>query len=345
MFWGKVAGLAAMAAAIAVVVVPSAGAATRICAAPGSRDWERARPGELGLDPAKLKEALDFGDSRLSTSVLLIRRGCLAGVSRNGQVNYNTPQESFSMAKSTVALVAMRAMTLGLLSPEDRVGALIEEADAAHGDITIRQLLEMSSGLHWNFFADYGNVFNPDGVRGALLLPFDSKPGTEFEYHQAGVSLLTEAIERAVDEPFQDFVQRELFTPIGISRAQWTWDRDNVGNTRGFWGLKTSAANFGRLGLLMLRNGQMERQPADRPVVRGSGAFALGHEPRLRLAVLAQRPGWVHRRNVCRAAQRSASRPARPADGRVRDERAARPAGRDHPQPRHRLRADRPALL
>ena len=226
----------------------------RICASPG-KDWERAAPEELGLNRAKLTDALKFADSRLSASAMLIRHGCLAGISPNGQANYFTRQESWSMAKSMVSMAALRAMTLGLLSPDDRVGALIPEADAEHGAITVRQLLEMSSGLHWNLLGDYGNVFNPDIVTGALQQPFDSSPGTEFVYHQAAVTLLTKVIERAVGTPFRDWIQRELFGPIGIARSSWTWATDNAGNTAGFYGLQMPAGHFARLGQLMLRKG------------------------------------------------------------------------------------------
>jgi hypothetical protein len=48
----------------------------------------------------------------------------------------------------------------------------------------VRQLLTMSTGLHWNFFRDYNN-FPVDRVGDALSLPFDRRPGTWFEYHQS----------------------------------------------------------------------------------------------------------------------------------------------------------------
>jgi hypothetical protein len=113
----------------------------------------------------------------------------------------------------------------------------------------------MSSGLHWNLLGDYGNVFNPDIITGVLQQRFDSRPGTEYVYHQAAVSLLTEVIERAAATPFKDWIQRELFGPIGIPRSSWSWATDNAGNTAGFYGLQMPAPHFARLGQLMLRKG------------------------------------------------------------------------------------------
>ncbi len=80
----------------------------------------------------------------------------------------------------------------------------------------MRHLLTMTSGLHWNGLRDY-NVFTGfDRMRDALTLGTDHKPGTYFEYAQSPVSLLAEAIGRAAGEDAGTFVQRELFTPLGI---------------------------------------------------------------------------------------------------------------------------------
>lgn len=245
-------------AGLALVGPAAASAAStsqRICTEPSSGDWERALPGEVGLSATVLKENLKLIDTRLTQSALIIRHGCLAGISNNGLANYASPAESWSMSKSIVSMAAMRAMTLGRLSPDDRVGALLPQADLAHGAITVRQLLTMTSGLHWNLLGDYGNVFNPDGVHGALLLKFDDVPGTKYTYHQAAITLLTAVIEKSVGEPFQQFIQRELFGPIGIERNRWYWATDNQGATRGFYGLQMPALDYARLGQLMLREG------------------------------------------------------------------------------------------
>ena len=74
------------------------------------------------------------------------------------------------MAKSVTALMFGRAMQLGLIDPEDPVGSLVPEADAAHGRITNRDLLTMTSGLRWNGLRDYNIFTMPDRVRDALTL-------------------------------------------------------------------------------------------------------------------------------------------------------------------------------
>src|SRR2546423_12173618 len=106
------------------------------------------------MDPAKLQDALDYGTSNLGFAVRVYRRGCLVGEDRAADFNRNSKYESWSMAKSVVSLIFGRAMTMGLVSPDDPVGALVPEADKAHGRVTLRDLLTQTSGLEWNGFRD-----------------------------------------------------------------------------------------------------------------------------------------------------------------------------------------------
>jgi CubicO group peptidase (beta-lactamase class C family) len=232
--------------------VASGAAAAVGCGVPGG-DWQKRSPAELGLDPAKLQQALDATKQRNTDSVAVYRHGCLAGEERSGDPDQRF--ESYSMAKSVVALAAMRAMTLHLLSPDDRVGGVVPQADRPHGALTVRELLTQSSGLHWNFFRDY-NVFMPrDRVTDALTLRFDHRPGTWFEYAQSPVALMAEVVARAAGEDFAKFVQDQLFSQIGIFPGAWSWERDAAGHIQGFFGLSMRDHTWARLGQLLLDDG------------------------------------------------------------------------------------------
>jgi CubicO group peptidase (beta-lactamase class C family) len=228
--------------------------AAKSCPEPGA-DWQRATPAEAGLDAAKLQDAIDYGSTQYSFAIRVYRHGCLVGEDRGAAVNRSSTFESYSMAKSVTSLIFGRAMSLGYISPDDPVGSLVPEADGPHGAITMRDLLTMTSGLHWNGFRDY-NVFTmPDRVRDALTLPLDHPRGTYFEYAQSAVALLAEAIGRAVDDDVQDFAQRELMDPLGIPKSAWIWSRDPAGHVQGFYGVNMRPDDFGRLGELMRRKG------------------------------------------------------------------------------------------
>ena len=238
---------------LALLGAPSAHAA-KACSEPGA-EWERATPAEAGMDAAKLQDAIDYGSTQASYAIRVYRGGCLVGEDRLADANRNQTFESWSMAKSVTAMIFGRAMTLRLMSADDPVGALVPEADAAHGEISIHDLLTMTSGLKWNGFRDYNIFTMPDRVRDALTLEVVREPGTYFEYAQSAVSLLAAAIGRAADDDTMAFAQRELMEPLGIEQGSWDWTRDRAGNVGGFWGVQMTPDDYGRLGDLLRRGG------------------------------------------------------------------------------------------
>lgn len=254
----------------ALVVPLAAGAAPRpapghLCAEPAAV-FGAADPAKANLDPVKLQQAIDFATSRRSEAVRVYRYGCLVGQDRLAQLNEHLPMESFSMAKSVTSLLAGRAITLGKLSLEHPVGRYVPEADAAHGAITVRDLLTMSSGLHWNFYRDY-NIFPVDRVADALSLPFDRRPGTWFEYHQSPVTLLAKVVERAAgSKDLEQWARAELFGKLGVADDAWSWERDAAGNVAGYYGIRTTPDTWARLGELLRRRGQWKGENLISPV-------------------------------------------------------------------------------
>lgn len=238
---------------LALAVAAPAHAATT-CDEPGS-GWQRADPAAVGMDAAKLQAAIDYGTQNAGFAVRVYRHGCLVGEDRGAAANSHTQFESWSMAKSVVSLIFGRAMTMGLISPDDPVGSLLPEADQGHGAITMRDLLTQTSGLHWNGARDYNIFTTPDRVHDALTLPVDHPRGTYFEYAQSPVALLAEAVGRAAGEDVQAFGQRELFDRLGIPGSAWRWTRDSAGHVQGFYGVNMTPDDYGRLGDLLRRGG------------------------------------------------------------------------------------------
>jgi len=252
--WRRWRAAVAAACAAGALVHAAPAQAAKTCDEPRD-DWERATPEEAGFDAAKLQDALDYGTTNNSFAVRVYRRGCLVGEDRLAESNRNAQYESWSMAKSVTALLFGRAMTLGLISPDDPVGGLVPKADKAHGAITARDLLTMTSGLRWNGFRDYNIFTMPDRVRDALTLDVVHPPGTYYEYAQSAVALLAEMVGRSAGEDAQVFLQRELMDPLGIRADAWRWERDDAGHIQGFYGVNMRPDDFGRLGEVMRRGG------------------------------------------------------------------------------------------
>jgi CubicO group peptidase (beta-lactamase class C family) len=238
----------------AVLLAATPAQAARQCAEPQA-NWQRATPAEAGLDAQKLADALDYGTANLAFAVRVYRHGCLVGEDDLAARNRESQYESWSMAKSVTSMVFGRAMTLGLIQPDDVVGSLVPEADAAHGRIRVQDLLTMTSGLRWNGFRDYNIFTMPDRIVDALTLEPVHEPGTYYEYAQSAVSLLAEVVGRAAGEDFEAFAQRELMGPLDIHPDAWRWVRDKAGHVAGFMGVNMRPDDFGRLGELLRRGG------------------------------------------------------------------------------------------
>jgi CubicO group peptidase (beta-lactamase class C family) len=231
----------------------SAKPGVRGCADPGFA-WRTAAPDDVAVDGARLQEALDWATTHTSASVAIVRHGCLIGTSRLDALTSSQSFDGWSMTKSVTSMLVGRAVTLGLVDIDEPIRRLVPEATGAHGELTMRHLLTMTSGLHVNWVRDLSPM--PDRVRDALSLPFDHDPGTKWQYAQSPVTLLAHALERAAGEDLQSWAQSELFGPVGIAAGSWTWDRDRAGHTEGWAHLHMRAGDFARLGHLMLAGGQ-----------------------------------------------------------------------------------------
>ncbi len=239
---------------VLAIAAPGAALAAEQCKEPGDGDWTDVTPAAAGMDSAKLEAAIDYATANNAEAVRIIRYGCRVASDRLQPANDGVRFQSWSLAKSITAMVFGRAMTQRLVGPDDPLGALIPPADAAHGAITMRDLLTMTSGLFWNGLRDY-NITMPDRISEALTVPVDKKPGTYWEYSQSGPALVVEATENAVGIDFQAYAQRELMGPLGIEDGSWSWERDQAGHTQGFFGLHMTPDDYARFGELLRLNG------------------------------------------------------------------------------------------
>lgn len=213
-----------------------------------------------GFDRAKLDEAVAFLDSRLRHNVQVWRNNCLLAEGAGNINSNNQKSQLFSATKSVVSLAAGVAVGQGKLEVNAPISKYLPDdmGDAEHRAITVRDLLTQSAGIKQAIASE-----TPLGIAGldrnvveqSLALPMVHKPGTRFEYSQRVPDLLVYIVQRAVGEDFQEFVQRELFTPIGISRDDYTWMRDLAGNTYGHAHLYLKPVKLGHLGLLMTNRG------------------------------------------------------------------------------------------
>jgi len=94
-------------------------------------------------------------------------------------------------------------------------------ADPAFARITVRQLLQHTSGLdkHRGLFFDEGASDWHDAVRQIVALPLASDPGRVFRYTNADFAILGELIEQLTGLPFEDAARQLVLEPLGITSA------------------------------------------------------------------------------------------------------------------------------
>lgn len=180
--------------------------------------------------------------------------GCAAAVSLNGQTVFeeafgladmehnvpNTPQtifESGSVAKQFTAASLVLLQQEGKLSLDDPVKKYIPELPDYGAPLTIRHLLNHTSGLR-----DWGTVMSLTGAgRGDRVITqdlaldvithqraLDFTPGAEYSYSNSGYNLAAIIVERISKQKFPAFVAEHLFKPLGMNNSSWRDDYQRI---------------------------------------------------------------------------------------------------------------------
>ena len=162
----------------------------------------------------------------------------------------------YSMTKTIAALAIGVASDLGLLSIDDPIVRFFPEdlprQPHPHlGEITIRHLLTMSCGIDRD---TYPELFPQENwPRAFLAQDFPRKPGTHYLYCTHGTHMLSAIITHVSGLLLEDFVNRYLFHPMGITEA--VWETSPEGLTAGGMGLSLRPASLVKIAQLFLNGG------------------------------------------------------------------------------------------
>jgi CubicO group peptidase (beta-lactamase class C family) len=172
---------------------------------------------------------------------------------------------SFSTAKSYLSALVGIAIDEGAIdSVDDPITDYLPELiarDARFGDITIRQLLDMASGIHYeeNGFinGDDTLTYYFDDLRALALerTTIDRPPGERWQYNNYHPLLLGQILERTTGMSVADYLEDRLWRRIGTEfPASWSLDRDG-GIEKLESGLNARPIDFAKLGRLYLDGG------------------------------------------------------------------------------------------
>lgn len=166
------------------------------------------------------------------------------------------PIELMSVTKSVVALVIARLVSEGRIASFDTPvwHWYPEWKQGKKRDITLRMLMDHSSGLQNVSNAQEEIYPAPDVVQLALAAELETKPGARFAYNNKAVNLLAGIIERASGQPMDVYADEQLFAPLHIEAGDW--QKDPAGHPHAMAGLPLTALDAAKLGRLLLQRGQ-----------------------------------------------------------------------------------------
>jgi len=134
--------------------------------------------------------------------------------------------------------------------------------------VTIEHLLTMTSGFHWEEWGvslasvendQIGIWFWEDGPMNYVLSrDLVAVPGTRFNYSGGDIQILVEILENATEMQLDEFSEKYLFEPLGITSYDWWLKFPNGGQIQGAGGLKLTPRDMVKIGVLMLNYGVWE---------------------------------------------------------------------------------------
>jgi len=154
----------------------------------------------------------------------------LANIELDVPVKPETVFQLGSIGKQFTATAILLLAEEGKLSLDDKIAKYFPTAPGTWRNITIRNLLNHTSGL-----ADYTDdtYIRPGGLiplraeltddeifRRFTTLPFDFKPGEKWKYSNTGYAILGFLIHKVSGQSYGDFLDARVFKPLGMTATR-----------------------------------------------------------------------------------------------------------------------------
>jgi len=214
-----------------------------------------------------------FADETFTNALLVLKDGQIVFEDYRNRMTPETHHVAFSMSKTLTAMLVGIALDRGEIgSLDDPAEKYVPElAGTGYGGVTIRQILQMRSGVDYEERYDFGD--NPsfagrlheqaivlNRVRfaeGALETRRANEPGSTFNYSTLDTMVLGWVLEEATGETLEQQTEQRLWQPLG-AEADAFWLADGPpGNGRALNGMGFNAIlrDFARVGELLLNDG------------------------------------------------------------------------------------------
>jgi len=197
---------------------------------------------------------------------------------KNGNIvfeNYqlgNTAQTrwmSMSIAKTITATLIGAAIQDGAIASIDAqvTDYLPALRGSAYEGVTIRNVLQMSSGVNWNeTYTDSASdrrrlleaqiAQQPGGMLNVMAgLDRAAEPGTRFNYSTGETQVAGELLRAAINKPLAEYLSEKIWARVGMEAPATWWLESPGGVEVGGSGISATLRDYGRFGLFLLSGG------------------------------------------------------------------------------------------
>ena len=243
----------------------------------GDEAWELPRA--EGLAPPAIafggetRDYARFAEDTFTNAMLVLKDGQIVFEDYRNRMTPETRHVAFSMSKTITAMLTGIALDRGEIdSLEDPAEKYVPRlAGTGYGGVTIRQILQMRSGVDYEERYDFGD--NPSFAgrlheqaivlnrmrfaEGALETRRANEPGSTFNYSTLDTMVLGWLLEEATGETLERQMRERIWEPLG-AEADAFWLADGppgAGRALNGMGFNATLRDFARLGQLLLDDG------------------------------------------------------------------------------------------
>jgi len=196
-------------------------------------------------------------------------------VIKNGKIVYeryglgntkDTSWISFSVAKSVTSLLVGAAIRDGYIKSVDEkvTDYLPRLKDSSYDEVSIRNILQMSSGVEWNEdYEDRNSDINRVewdtlGLYEYLRAkPRDAAPGEVFNYNTAETNLVGTLLRSAIGNNLSTYLSEKIWVPFGMEADAYWGLVEPGGGEFGGCCISATLRDYGRIGLFVLNGGKL----------------------------------------------------------------------------------------
>jgi CubicO group peptidase (beta-lactamase class C family) len=234
--------------------------------------WEISSLSKEGVDPGKINALIrDILNKDLKNihSVLLVKNGKLILEEYFYGYDRDTKHIMYSASKSITSILVGIAMDQKMIPNVDQKAyAFLPEYNGTKWvnqkyDITLKHVLTMSAGIDWvDWKYPHHDARNSTGamarsgdwIKFVLDRDLLEPPGQRFNYSDGLTMLLGVIVKNTTGIYADEFAEKSLFSPLGIS--DYSWRKSPGGSVITAWGLSLKPRDMAKIGYLFLRQGK-----------------------------------------------------------------------------------------